>query len=214
MRTVSFLRCLALVAVLVGGVAGDSLLGVGKTAQAQARFVGDRPGGTKRQIEMNFRFSSYYGYGWYDGLYGGRYGYWGNYAVGPGFQMLFPIVHNGFIPSINNAFYIGFFTDFMLHPNAAVNFNDYFFSFAIGPMVQWRFFLVDILNGGNISAFANLGFGIWPWFTDVGSRGHYGTVVYGFPLFEIGGNVFFTRNVGLTLSFGYPSAKLGLSIAF
>lgn len=219
MRQFVMVRTLAMFLALVGIASVGESIGVRTgalgTAQAQARFVADRPySGGRRPIELNLRMNAYYGYGWYDSIDSFRrgYGYYGGYAVGPGIQMLFPVVKNGFIPSINNAFYVGFFTDFMFHPYG----GDYFFSFAVGPMVQWRFFLLDMFQSGSLSVFGNLGFGIWPWFFS--DRYRYcpgcGTMVAGFPLFQVGANLFFTRNIGLTVAFGYPSTNFGVTFGF
>ena len=51
-------------------------------AHADARVVIGQPSATRRGIEINIRGNAYYGYGWYDGLYGyGRY--YGDAALGP-----------------------------------------------------------------------------------------------------------------------------------
>lgn len=195
--------------VLFVGVAGECVL-FEKAAYADARVVITQPQ-TTRQIELQIRGSAYYGFGWYDGLYGYP-GYWGPYAVGPGVQLLFPIVKNA-ISSLNNPMYLGFFTDLLFVPSYADGFGAFALSLAIGPVFQWRFVILELFQGGSLSAFTNIGFGLWPWFT----RGYYvkdSALFYGFPLFELGANLFFTRTVGITLSFGYPSVKFGLSLAF
>jgi hypothetical protein len=122
--------------------------------------------------------------------------------------MLFPIVKNA-ISTLNNPMYLGFFSDFLVHPVP----GSHFYSLTIGPVFQWRFVIFDMFEGGSFSAFANVGFGLWPWFWN----GYYpGTSVsfFGFPLFELGANLFFTKLIGLTLSFGYPATKFGVSFAF
>jgi hypothetical protein len=198
------LLSLAILSVLL---VDDAVLDA-KQAHAEARVVIKQPR-TDRQIELNIHGTATYGFGWYDGLY--RHGHWGNYAVGPGIQLLFPIVKNA-IPSLNNPIYLGFFADLMFIPHFFDGFSAYLFGPAFGPLVQWRFNILDILDGGSLSAFVNVGFGLWPWIT----RGYYCdcTPFYFFPVFELGANVMFTRHVGLTLSFGYPSVKFGLNIAF
>lgn len=203
------LRSLCLTLVFLAALVGDGQrLGV-QQAHAQARVVINQPR-TDRQIELNLHGTAYYGYGWYDGLYG--YGHWGDYAVGPGIQMLFPIVKNA-IPGVNNPMYLGFFGDFLLLPNDRFGFDRFVFGPAFGLVFQWRFVILDLFQSGGLSAFANFGFGLWPWIT----RGYYcGDCVpfYGFPLFELGANLFFTRNIGLTFSFGYPGSKFGVTFAF
>ena len=196
----ALLCSLALLSVLMGDTAFNP------SQKAHAQFIGDRPFSGKRNIELNIHMGTFYGYGWDDNGYNRPY-YYGNYTLATGIQMLFPVLHNGFIKSINNAFYLGFFTDLVFHPDYYGGFgNSFFMSLAFGPVAQWRFQLFEIF-----SVYANLGFGLWPWFT--GDR-YYGTLFRGFPLFELGGNVHFSKNVALTFSAGYPSSKIGVSIGF
>jgi hypothetical protein len=200
----SLLISLAFFSFLVGG---NTLQGP-KEARADVRLVITQPR-TDRQIELKIHGAAYYGFGWYDGLYGhGRYA---DYAVGPGIQMLFPIVKNA-IPTLNNPMYLGFFLDLVVIPHHNDGYRAFLFGPAFGPVFQWRFNILEMLDAGSLSAFVNLGFGLWPWIT----RGYYCdcTPFYFFPLFELGANVMFTRHVGLTLSLGYPAAKLGLNLAF
>ncbi len=188
-------------------IGGSQVLGLNQ-AWGDARVVITQPR-SDRQIELNLHGSAYYGYGWYDNLYG--YSRWGDYAVGPGLQMLFPIVKNA-IPSLNNPMYLGFFADFLLLPHSRDGFDRFIFGPSFGLVFQWRFVILDLFQSGSLSAFANLGFGLWPWIT----RGYYCDCVpfYGFPLFELGANLFFTRNIGLTWSLGYPAVKFGVTFAF
>ncbi|MFO0575410.1 MAG: hypothetical protein U1A78_15565 [Polyangia bacterium] len=209
------LRALIFSLVLFGVVVSDGTHLIPTPREAQAQFIADKPfRGTRRNIELNLRFSSYYGYGWYrDDFCNGYCGYYGSYGVGPGFQLLFPILQNGPIPSINNALYLGVFTDFMFHGDY---YGDYdlrygFFSLPIGVLVQWRFYLFEIL-----SVYANLGAGFWPWFfrdDHFYYRGG-GVLLRGFPLFELGLNLHFTKNIGMNFEFGYPAARIGLNIGF
>lgn len=203
-------RALCFVLVLLTAVVSDAELSVRSASAQEARVVISQPR-TDRQIELQIRGSATYGFGWLGDVYRGR-GFWGPYGVGPGAQLLFPIVKNA-IPSLNNPMYLGFFTDLLFIPSYADGFSAFAFSLAVGPVFQWRFVILEMFSGGGLSAFANLGFGLWPWFT----RGYYvgdSVLFYGFPLFELGANLFFTRSVGLTLSFGYPSVKFGLTLAF
>lgn len=204
------LRSLCLSLVMMSVVAGDVAMLDGNRAEAQARLVISEPR-QERHIELNIHGTAYYGYDWYGGLYHG-YHFWGGSATGLGAQMLFPIVKNA-IPSLNNPIYLGFFTDFIIHPDFVDGYGNTFFSLAFGPIVQWRFILFDLFQSGSFSAFANAGFGLWPWFTG-NYRGVNSTLFFGFPLFEVGGNIYFNRVFGLTLSFGYPSVKFGISLAF
>lgn len=191
-------------------IAASDVVLLDNKAHAEPRLIINQPQ-SERSIELKIHGAATYGFGWYDGLHGNR-GYWGPYAVGPGVQLLFPIVKNA-IPSLNNPMYLGFFTDLLFIPSYLDGYGAMALSLAIGPVFQWRFVILDMFEGGSLSAFANIGFGLWPWFT----RGYYAndSVLFnGFPLFELGANLFFTRKVGITLSFGYPSVKFGLSLAF
>ena len=206
MRLRNFLCTLAILFSLVGS---GSLL---SPRDAQADLIINRPFSGKRAIELNIHGSAYYdaGLGGYRGCYAWASGYcgyaYGPYAVGPGISMLFPILHNGFVPSINNAVYIGFFVDTIFHPSY-YGWNSYWFmSLPIGPMMQWRFYLLEM-----ISVYANLGFGIWPWFLN---DSYGGLWLRGFPLFQLGVNFHFTQKIGMNLQFGYPSSQLGLNISF
>ncbi|MBL9045067.1 MAG: hypothetical protein JNM83_25895 [Myxococcales bacterium] len=210
MRLRNFLCTLAVLFSLVGQ---GSLIA---PRDAAADLIINRPFSGKRAIELNIHGSAYYDsglgggrpcYNWNNGNGNNFCGYfYGNYAVGPGISMLFPVLHNGFVPSINNAVYVGFFIDTMFHPSY-YGWNSYwFFSLPIGPMMQWRFYLIEM-----ISVYANLGFGIWPWFADNAYGGFW---LRGFPLFQLGANFHFTQKVGMNIQFGYPSSQLGLNISF
>jgi hypothetical protein len=129
--------------------------------------------------------------------------YYNPVGVGPGVQMLFPIVQNGLIPRLNNALYLGFFFDLLYVPYTL--FPGGFFSFMVGPVVQWRFFVLQ-----RLSVFGNIGLGLWPWF----SGDPYGYRVLLWPTIEAGGNWHFSRAVSLTFSIGYPAARIGLSFGF
>lgn len=204
------LRSLFLSLVLLSVFVGDSALWGAHQARAEARLVISQPR-SEHPFELNIHGATYYGFGWYDGL-SGNGGHWGPYAVGPGVQMLFPIVKNA-IPSLNNPMYLGFFTDILFIPAYADGFTHTAFSLAIGPVFQWRFNILELFESGGLAAFANVGFGLWPWF-NVGYFCNCSALFYGFPLFELGGQLQFTRRIGMTLSFGYPSTKLGVNLAF
>ena len=208
------IRALVCSLCVMAAVVSDGKHFIPTPAEAHAQFIANKPfQGGRRNIEINLRLSTYYGFGWYsDSFCGGRYcGYYGSYALGPGFQMLFPVLQNGFIPSLNNAFYIGFFTDFQFHPDGGGRFDmDYgFFSVPIGVLAQWRFYLFEIL-----SVYANVGGGFWPWIFSNNNVYYHGTLFRGFPLFELGLNLHFTKTIGMNVEFGYPAARIGLNIGF
>lgn len=200
MRLRSLLCSLVVLSALVGDVA------LFDKQEAHAQFIGDRPfSGGRRNIEINIHGNAYYGFDWY---YSNPY--YNSFAVGPGFQMLFPVVQNGFIKTINNAFYVGFFTDLNFHPEYnRYGYSPSFFSLAIGPFVQWRFYLFEIL-----SVYTNVGFGVWPWFIGNNVYGNDRVDINFFPMFLLGANLHFTKHIGMNFEFGYPAAKVGLTIGF
>jgi len=206
MRLRNFLCTLAVLFSLVGQ---GSLF---DPRDAAADLIINRPFSGKRSIELNIHGASYYdsGLGGARGCHNWNSGYcgsiYGSYAVGPGISMLFPVLHNGFIPSINNAVYVGFFIDTMFHPSYYGWSSYWFLSLPVGAMLQWRFYLIEM-----ISVYANLGFGVWPWFVDNAYGGFW---LRGFPLFQLGANFHFTQKIGMNVQFGYPSAQLGLNISF
>jgi len=63
------------------------------------------------------------------------------------------------------------------------------------------------VGAGHLDAFANLGFGVWPWFTG----GVPSVWITGFPLFQVGATYFFTKNVGVRVAFGVSKATPGRS---
>ncbi len=210
MRIRSLLCSVILLSVLSG--ASDGIITPASQAHA-ARVIVKQPGAGRRAVELGIRLPSvYYGYGWAGRFYDYGFGYYyDNYAAGPGIQLLVPLVPN-VGRAFNNTFYLGFFTDFLIHSYYDVcgrNCNYYAYSLAFGPMAQWRVFLLDLFTSGGLSVFTNFGFGLWPWFANDGFHG------FGFfPLFQLGANLMFTQRIGLTMQFGYPSFQLGLNIAF
>ena len=214
------------VAGWMGGLAAPLGLEAPAPSRAEAaEFIADKPfTGKRRLVELNLHMSNYFDYGWqasggsgfvtYPGYVGpGNFGVYGiGYGIGVGVDLLVPILRNGFIPSLNNAFYVGVFVDPLF------NFGAYYgasMSVPIGAYAQWRFYLLKMFASGDLSVFANLGLGVAPVFPNAfGNCKGCSTGVDIFPLFQVGGLLNFTRNVGLRLAFGYPSVTIGVSIGF
>lgn len=198
---------LVFLSVLAGS--GDRLFLASQQAHAQSRLVVNRPySGGRRAIELSLRLpSAYFGYEWVGKYY--EPGFYSGYGLGPGLQLMFPLVPNvGRL--INNTFYLGFFADAILHPyDCGFGCGAFAVSVAFGPQAQWRLFLMDLLRSGSFDLFINFGFGLWPWFT---RHEYYG---FGFfPLLQLGTQIMFTRAFGIGLQFGYPSAQFTLNFGF
>jgi hypothetical protein len=204
LRSVVLSFCLVVIAAVFSGE---------PRASADELIINRPYSGPRRDIEVDVHLTLDYGFGAGFGASSAcdyAYGcyYYGAYGVGPGVKMLFPVVQNGFIPSLNNAFYVGFITDFLFVPYYSydVGAPAGFFAFTIGPVVQWRFYLFHAL-----SVFAETGFEIGAFF---GNYDGYGDVYSFIPIFDIGGNWHFAKHVALTFSLGYPSTKVGVSFGF
>ncbi len=134
-------------------------------------------------------------------------------GFGVGFRGSIPILHNGFIPKINNSVAIGFGLDFARygrgdycrHVNRGVC-DDYrsvdaFGEFWIPVVLQWNFFL-----SRNWSVFGEPGVALNYHSWDAPSALEFQPLV----LF-VGGRYHFSDNITLTLRIGYPAFSVGCS---
>lgn len=109
-------------------------------------------------------------------------------AVGPGVRGTIPLVHNGFVKTINNSVGLGFGLDLPLsHGHDA---------YTLVPLVmQWNFWLAS-----HWSAFVEPGLQI--------AFGHDNAI---HPSLSLGGRYHFNESVALTLRAGYPGVSVGAS---
>ena len=141
-------------------------------------------------------------------------GYASGTGFGLGFRGAVPILHNGFIPKINNSIAIGFGIDFVRYgrgdycrqdrPLSDCNdrvrqdgFNEFFF-----PVVlQWNFFL-----SRNWSVFGEPGVGLNYHGWDGPNRLDIDPFI-----FYVGGRWHFSDRITLTMRIGYPAFSVGCS---
>lgn len=117
-----------------------------------------------------------------------------NAGFGPGLRLSIPLVHNGFVKTINNNVALGLGADWAHY---GTNTNVVWF-----PIVmQWNFFITDV-----ITVFGEPGFAI----RTVSGDSHTHPRVDG--VMQAGAKFMFSRNVGLALRAGYPYFSLGLTI--
>ncbi len=113
-------------------------------------------------------------------------------GFGPGLRLSIPLVHNGFVSTINNSVALGLGLDWAHYGE---NSNALWFP----AVLQWNFFITDM-----ITAFGEPGFSLrhsssrdQPWSID--------------GVFQLGAKFMFGRYVGLTVRAGYPYFSLGVS---
>lgn len=180
--------CLAMVALCVSPRA------------AQAESIIKRPGDHARYaVELephaNLGLLGYYGVGL--GL-GGRVG--------------IPLVHNGFVSTINNSIAISAGADFVHYTGCWYTSEGCGVNYLFVPVVmQWNFYLTR-----QWSVFGEPGLAIYHAFFDDICGGFAGcvtpTATSVAPVFEVGGRFHFADTFALTMRVGYPTASVGLSI--
>ena len=138
---------------------------------------------------------------------------WYGLGLDTGVRFGIPIVHNGFIDSIDDAVYLNFglelyYADEGWDPAT----RQYFVGFGIPVMLHWEFYFNDTW-----SAFAELGFQVYfpPAFVH-GTAGHNGYYVDagGWVIAMVGGTLHFNEVIGLTLRVGNPYVAVGITFQF
>jgi hypothetical protein len=137
---------------------------------------------------------------------------YGGYGVGARFSI--PIIHNGFVPSINNSVAITFGAD-LVHYDYCYYGQDYGCSatYIYFPVaMQWNFYV-----GERWSVFGEPGLFFFKGAIDDCPPGFKGTCdtpsSFGFRPFAlwVGGRYHISESVALTLRIGWPSVSFGVS---
>jgi hypothetical protein len=149
--------------------------------------------------------------GW--GGLGGRYG--GDAALGLGARFSIPVVHNGFVPTINNSIAVTFGIDWVHYfgcYNTGANCSADYITLPVA--LQWNFYVSQ-----HWSVFGEPGFAIYHGFfsTCQNFDGTFCSHPSGFsetgivPALFLGGRYHFTDRVSLTMRIGYPTLSVGVS---
>jgi hypothetical protein len=137
-------------------------------------------------------------------------------GYGVGFRGTIPLLHNGFVPTINNSVGLGFGVDFVHHElgrdycvalnlqNECVRFNNEqaVDNLWLPVVMQWNFWL-----SRNWSVFGEPGLAL-RFETNEGGDEHLHVEPFQFYL---GGRYHFAETIALTLRVGYPNFSVGVS---
>lgn len=132
---------------------------------------------------------------------------WNGFGFAGGARFAFPVMHNGFIPFLNNAAYVNVGADFyyIRVPGITGYKGAYYPGLGLPVALQWEFYFSD-----RWSAFAELGVNIFldPWlFQGQGMRALAGYwIVAG-----VGGRYHFNDFIAITLRLGNPYAVFGVT---
>lgn len=136
---------------------------------------------------------------------------WYGTGVAAGARFGIPLVHNGFVPTLDNAVYLNFGLD-LYYMNDTFDctscIDNYGFGFGVPVALHWEFFFNDTW-----SAFAEIGaqFVAHPyWFRHGQFRSDPGQ----WFLAAVGGSLHFSEAFSLTLRVGNPYVALGVVISF
>jgi hypothetical protein len=181
-----------------------ALTALAPTSVAEAQRGGRTDIGTPFTGQRPFQLDVHAGFTWWG---------WG-FASGARFGI--PILHNGPIPSINNALYINFGLDayYLRHGcrgdgwGAGCRASDYGFGLGIPVTVHWEFYFND-----RWSAFVELGFQV---FFHPSYWHHNEFYIHGGQWFvgAVGGTFHINEWLGLTLRVGTPYVAFGLTFEF
>jgi hypothetical protein len=192
MRNV-WLVAIALSLAVLGGTAVPAI--------ARADHQIDQPFTGTRPFQLEFHGGlAWYGFGF---VGGGRFG--------------IPLVHNGFVSSLDNAVYLNFGGDFYFvddygcyapNPGDPCDVHGYRFAMGFPVALHWEFYFSDMW-----SAFAELGFQVFlP--PSLFYRGYvdYGAHVGQWVIAAAGGSLHLGDVVALTLRVGNPYLSFGITL--
>jgi hypothetical protein len=141
----------------------------------------------------------------FDNVFGGQ-------GFGLGGRVTFPIVQNGFIPSINNSVGVGVGLD-LVHYTACYFGQLCGATYAWVPVVmQWNFFVAQqwsVFGEPGVAFYHGFGVDNCPPGVN-GCNGPSTTALYPVVLF-VGGRYHFSEDVSLTMRIGWPMFTIGVS---
>ncbi len=138
---------------------------------------------------------------------------WYGLGLDTGVRFGLPLVHNGFIDSIDNAIYLNFgFELYYADEGWDPGVHHYYVGFGIPVTLHWEFYFSDTW-----SVFAELGFQAYfpPAFVHGdGVHGNYYVDAGGWVIAQAGGTLHFNDVIGLTLRVGNPYVAIGITFYF
>ena len=133
---------------------------------------------------------------------------WYGVGLAAGARFGIPLVHNGFVSSLDNAVYFNFGADYYYLDSFDGLNHHYASGFGVPITLHWEFFFNDTW-----SAFAEIGFQIFfhPRYFE---RGDFYVDAGAWVIAAIGGSLHFSEAIALTLRFGNPYFAFGLTFQF
>lgn len=139
------------------------------------------------------------------GLPYGYFGYYGGFPFGLGARYEIPIIHDGFIPSVNDEFGIEFGLDFSGVLGGYVR-TAFYPVLSLPVEVMWQFHFTP-----KFSAYAKVGVALeFNFVTYCPAAGYCRSVVTAGPIGNIGLIYKFTEKISFRAEAGYPWVKVGL----
>lgn len=137
---------------------------------------------------------------------------WDGFGFNAGARFGIPLLHNGPISTIDNAFYLNvgfefYYSDEGWDPAE----RHYYAAFGVPITLHWEFFFNDTW-----SVFAELGLQVYfpPSFVHNDGHGNYAVDAGGWVIALAGGTLHFNEVIGLTLRVGNPYVAIGLTFTF
>jgi hypothetical protein len=186
-----FLMLGLLGAALFGGMALASPSQAEAQSYIQRPFRGERP----------FQLDVHGGFAWH------------GFGFAGGVRFNVPLIHNGFISSINNSFYLSFGADayFVCYRRCGHNDNRYGPGLGFPITVHWEFYFSEVF-----SLFAEVGANVYfhPGFFDDGDGRFFDGNGGAWFIGAIGGRIAFSRSFGLVFRIGNPYSSFGITFGF
>lgn len=137
------------------------------------------------------------------------WGYWSAFGVGAGARFAIPIVKNGFLPMLNDSFWIEFGADFRFH--FPWWYSGVAFGLTIPIEVMWMFHILP-----NLAAYYKLSLGLSLFFGNVYWAGGGVGFAAGFhhQFAMVGVLYHLSDTIALRAEVGYSDFKAGISIKF